>query len=288
MKVKGFDKLVEKVPYLAGKKILFLPLYALFVIAVGAFILGYCYSLPGIILSLGFDAPLTVLAPLLGVLCIQSTGFILVFQVWRLKRKFRERYGINSFARVFPIGFTGVLFVLMLSFNQFIPFYDFSRLFWDHSPFRILITPIDSLSGSLAPILSISKYVIAALLFCTGILLVIRAFLTFGIDYMLLVYLYFPEESEVQNQKIYSALRHPAYAAIIIISLAGTIFSFTLFSVALFLLYLTGFLIHVRLVEEKELIERFGSSYEDYRKKVPAFFVKPKNLSILFGFLLGK
>jgi protein-S-isoprenylcysteine O-methyltransferase Ste14 len=62
----------------------------------------------------------------------------------------------------------------------------------------------------------------------------------------------------------------------------------TLYSIIFSLVYFLGFYIHIHFVEEKELIVRFGPSYQEYMKKVPAFFVNPKKLGILLGFLLGK
>jgi len=47
---------------------------------------------------------------------------------------------------------------------------------------------------------------------------------------------------------------------------------------------LTGW---IRLVEEKELLERFGASYAEYRKRVPAFWPKWRDLGKFFGFLLA-
>ena len=38
-------------------------------------------------------------------------------------------------------------------------------------------------------------------------------------------------------------------------------------------------------MEEKELIQRFRASYNEYRKSVPAFFVHPKNGASIFAFL---
>jgi protein-S-isoprenylcysteine O-methyltransferase Ste14 len=42
----------------------------------------------------------------------------------------------------------------------------------------------------------------------------------------------------------------------------------------------------LRFVEEKELIERFGQSYLDYRARVPAFWPRWRDLPIFFRFLL--
>jgi protein-S-isoprenylcysteine O-methyltransferase Ste14 len=115
-----------------------------------------------------------------------------------------------------------------------------------------------------------------------------RALQVFGVDYMVVLYLYFPNESKVQKNKIYSVLRHPTYTGAILICLGGTLFTFTPLSFAAFAVFLFGFYIHVYFVEEKELIERFGESYRGYRKKVPAFFVKLKDVRALLNFLSGK
>ena len=112
-----------------------------------------------------------------------------------------------------------------------------------------------------------------------------RAIQVFGVDYMAVVYLYFPEESHIQENEIYSVLRHPAYASLLIIALGGTFHTFTILSIAAFLAFLLGFYVHIYLVEEKELIQRFGDSYKSYQKKVPAFFIRPKDINIFLRFL---
>jgi protein-S-isoprenylcysteine O-methyltransferase Ste14 len=48
-----------------------------------------------------------------------------------------------------------------------------------------------------------------------------------------------------------------------------------------------GFIGWTRLVEEKELIGRFGQSYLDYRQRVPAFLPKLRDLGAFFNFLLA-
>ena len=47
-------------------------------------------------------------------------------------------------------------------------------------------------------------------------------------------------------------------------------------------------MIHIRLVEEKELIKRFGDSYRDYQKNTPAIYIKPKDIGRFMKFLIGK
>jgi protein-S-isoprenylcysteine O-methyltransferase Ste14 len=118
--------------------------------------------------------------------------------------------------------------------------------------------------------------------------MMIRSLQVFGIDYMAVVYLYFPEESKIQDHKIYSVLRHPMYTGILLVGLGGMFYTFTLYSIIFFIVELSAFYIHIHFVEERELVERFGPSYQEYMKKVPAFFVRPNKLGTFLGFLAGK
>ena len=236
----------------------------------------------------GINKTILAFLPAMGVLGIEFIGFILVFQMWRLRNRLKVKYGARSYRRIFPVGLAGILLIIMLSFNQFIPYFNFSPLFWVKSRLTILVTPLDLLTGPAVPVLFIIKCVFAFFLLCLGVLMALRALITFGFDYMTVVYLYFPEESTIQDNKIYSAIRHPAYGAVIIINLAGMFFTLTLFSIMFFIIYVLGFWLHIRFVEEKDLLVRFGKSYVEYRKKVPAFFVYPKNFGVLLSFLAGK
>jgi len=105
---------------------------------------------------------------------------------------------------------------------------------------------------------------------------------------MALMYLYYPEESDLQRQQIYSILRHPSYFGLILISLGGLFLRFSFYSIMSFLLVLIGFYIHITFVEEKELIERFGNTYLDYKKEVPSLFVKPRHLKLFLKFLFNR
>ncbi|MFX1389124.1 MAG: methyltransferase family protein [Promethearchaeota archaeon] len=104
----------------------------------------------------------------------------------------------------------------------------------------------------------------------------------------MVVYLYFPEEFEIQNHKIYSVLRHPAYAAGIVMSLGGMILQFNIYSNSFFILIYFAFYFHIHYVEEKELIERFGASYMDYKKNVRVFFIRIKDFDKLLAFMVGR
>ena len=93
-----------------------------------------------------------------------------------------------------------------------------------------------------------------------------------------MLYVYYPQESRIVNSSIYSVLRHPIYAAVLYIGIGLAFIHANWYAllVALILpLILMGW---VRLVEEKELLERFPG-YADYRKHVPAFWAKPHDLA---------
>jgi len=101
---------------------------------------------------------------------------------------------------------------------------------------------------------------------------------------MTVVYLYFPEESEVQDHEIYSVVRHPVYMGGVILGAVAMIFRFSVYSILLFVIVYLIFRLQIRR-EEAELIERFGAGYAEYRKKVPALHVKPRNFKSFIKFL---
>lgn len=124
-------------------------------------------------------------------------------------------------------------------------------------------------------------------LLVTGIVLWVRAFLVFGIDNLSLMYVYYPAESRLVDSKIYGILRHPIYSAVLRIIFALVLWNgsaFALFAGAIAPLTMLAW---VRLVEERELIERFGDGYRDYRDRTPAFFnLDPRKWIVLWQFIL--
>jgi len=75
---------------------------------------------------------------------------------------------------------------------------------------------------------------------------------------------------ELLTTGIYSRIRHPRYAQVLLGLAAGAFMANNLGSYVAAALWLPGLWIIVRL-EERELCERFAE-YEDYRRRVPAFF----------------
>ena len=123
-------------------------------------------------------------------------------------------------------------------------------------------------------------------LIVVGMLLGLRTVQIFGVDNLTMLYVYFPEESHLVNHKIYTILRHPAYAALQLIAFGLALLKGNWFALACALIFSLGLWGWVRLVEENELIGRFGPTYLDYRKRVPAFWPRLHDLRGFFGFLI--
>ena len=120
---------------------------------------------------------------------------------------------------------------------------------------------------------------------CIGGILWVRSVFTFGADNLMLLYVYHPEEGRIVDSSIYGILRHPIYASALrvwvglaLLNGNGNSIFFSIFVP----LGLTGWIL---LVEEKELLERFGQSYAEYRKRVPAFWPRVRDLGKFFKFL---
>jgi protein-S-isoprenylcysteine O-methyltransferase Ste14 len=288
MEIKGIEKLREKVPILSGKKIFLLPLYALTISSLSILVMIKFDSIPSMAKSSGINPILLSFFPLIGELIVCTVGFVLAFQMWFWKDWLKRKYGQFSYLHIFFVGFAGISCVLSLSINLFIHYWSFSSFFWISSPLKFLIIPPEVYFYASGTLISWAKIALSVFFSGLGITMIIRSLQTFGLDYMAVIYLYFPEESKIQNHKIYSVLRHPAYTGVLLIGLGGMFSTLTLYSVIFYLVFLVGFYIHIHFVEEKELLVRFGPSYQEYMKKVPAFFVKPNKLGVFLGFLLGR
>jgi protein-S-isoprenylcysteine O-methyltransferase Ste14 len=125
-------------------------------------------------------------------------------------------------------------------------------------------------------------------LIITGALLALRVLQTFGLDNLTMLYVYFPEEGRFVDHEIYDILRHPAYGAAQRIALGLALLDGTWFALSCALLFMLGLRGWVRLVEEKELLERFGRSYAEYRQRVPAFWPRLRDLGRFYKFLAAR
>lgn len=288
LKLKGLDKFLERIPKLSGKKIIILPIYVLVVFALSLTIQIYFDVLPSIIPVNSVLGYFTIIFPVLGVIFIGVIAIILVYQMWSQRERLRAKYGKLSYQRIFLAGFAGVVLLFSIVVHNFLAIYQSNPPFWSQFPFSIFVTSLTSYLTPISLLLGSIRLFLGVFFCIVGAATMVRAIFTFGFDYMTVTYLYFPEESELQDHEIYSVLRHPAYSGILLVCLGGTIIQATIYSILFFLILYFGMFIHVHFVEEKELINRFGDSYKEYRKKTSAFFLYPKNWRQFFKFILGK
>ena len=288
MKPKGFDKFREKLPALRGKRFVLIPIFTiLWVILIFLtlfWFLGLSTDITLQILGINFNW----LVPILGFLIIEFGGLFLAYQMWYWRDRMKAKYQQTSYQHIFFFGWAGILCMIFLGFFQIIPLIFSNPSLNSIESVRFFNQPLSQFWFTNTAIFDIFRIISGITIAIVGVTTVAQALLTFGIDYMTVVYLYFPEESTIQNHKIYSVLRHPAYASLIYLSFAGILIQFSLYSIIFFLCYLSGFLLHIYRVEEKELIQRFGESFKAYRKQVPALFVRPRHWKTYFKFLIGK
>ena len=79
------------------------------------------------------------------------------------------------------------------------------------------------------------------------------------------------QRGELARTGVYARLRHPEYAAFVVIMIGFLLQWPTLITLAIFPILL---LVYVRLArrEEREALARFGETYQRYRARTPAFF----------------
>lgn len=76
------------------------------------------------------------------------------------------------------------------------------------------------------------------------------------------------EEPQVITTGVFSIVRHPIDLSLILLYLGFILLSLSLLSVLVWILIIV-FYYMISRYEEKLLIQRFGSAYEEYKKKVP-------------------
>ncbi|MGV9172997.1 MAG: methyltransferase family protein [Promethearchaeia archaeon] len=287
MKLKGLSKFREKTPALAGKKIYLLFFYAIAVVISSLLLQFFFDNLPLIVATDGFIALLSVVFPILGVLLRLCIGLVLIYQVWYRRERLKARYEHLAYQKIFLVGFGGVLILITVVVYNVITIFRWQDPFWSQQPFSFFTVALTSLIPAGENLFPLLRMIIGVLTIILGISMVIRALFTFGIDYMAVVYLYFPKESSIQDHRIYSILRHSTYAGSLMVCLGGMILQLNLYSIITFILYYLALYIHIHYVEERELIQRFGNSYREYRDSTRAFFVNLTDLGKLLSFIIG-
>ncbi len=194
-----------------------------------------------------------------------AAGFLCLYLFFRLREPLIEQYGEAAYARGFKSFIIPGLTIIVA-----------------------VIVRIRFIGGPMVPgwLLDPVGRALGWLLILVGVLLWLRSVLALGIDSLTMTYVYFREEGHRTESAIYGLLRHPIYGAAVRISLGLALLNGSWFALTLALilsLFLWGW---VRLVEEKELISRFGQDYEDYRRKTPAFWPRWQDMWKFVRFLI--
>ncbi|RME46584.1 MAG: hypothetical protein D6791_07920 [Chloroflexi bacterium] len=119
-----------------------------------------------------------------------------------------------------------------------------------------------------------------------GALLGVRALRSFGLARAALVYSYFPEQDHLVQSRLYAYLRHPLYAMMAHLAIGIALLSDNATALGCALIFFAKLVIWSWL-EEKELLERFGQSYQAYRRQTPAFFPRIRDLPGFWRTLIG-
>lgn len=201
-----------------------------------------------------------------GQIGIIAIGFVWAGQFFWRRKEFRAKWGDRAYRNAFGL--------YMLPGLPFI----FAAIA------HILYLPGERVvAGWATPLVSM----IGLYLVVTGLLLYVRSYLVLGVDNLSMLYVYFPEESRLVNTSIYSILRHPAYSGAVRIGMAFGLWRGTWFSILFGLFMPIGLTLWLRLVEEPELIQRFGAAYAEYRRTVPAFWPRVQDVGRFWQFLLA-
>jgi len=286
--MKGSKKLREKLPDYQGKRIL-----KFLIIAPITFLSSLIFqlivdSIPRILTDVPILQILAPFTPIFGSLIILIIGFLLVYSFWRSRDKYLSKYGELAYQKAFKFVVTGVPMVISVIIHSFfpndliVPYQNTQNLAW------YLGTPISDVFFNFSIVFFSIRLALWITFVGLGMAVVSKALKIFGIDYMGLVYVYYPEESTLQDHEIYSILRHPTYHTLMLFSIGSIFLRFSIYSIIYFFIFIIGINMHLKFVEEKELLQRFGEGYKKYRENVPAIFVRFKDLKKYFSIVFFK
>jgi protein-S-isoprenylcysteine O-methyltransferase Ste14 len=287
MHLKGMEKVREKLPGYAGKRLALVPLLMFGMALLGLTFLLILDILPRIAVQLSFLVLIEPLLPIGGMTVLLVVALWLVWGVWRKRIELQAELGELAYQRVIPHGISGIGLLFGCLVHMFVSV----RSLPPGPPVNELTTLF---SQSLLPLVGIPieldvplRIVLGSFFVLLGLLTMRQAVLTFGIDYMIVIYLYFPDESEIQQREIYSIIRHPTYFAGILLGLSAMLFRMSVFTIIFFVLFYAAWRAQIS-VEEKELVERFGEGYSEYMGRVPGLYIRPGDLGTYLRFLLGR
>lgn len=293
MNFHGVKEWRNHLPELNGKKIAIIPIIILLT-------LSSTWALYFILDNLARwfpDPSLTTLEPwfpFIGPIVALTCAYLMVYSVWYRREKLLASDKVTAYGKAFIYGLAGVSIILATTIHLFDPMIWFPlHLISLPPPYNPLTSTLassvwDLLAGHNLTSTPLLQVILGTAVFVFGLLIALRSVETFGFDYATVIYLYYPEESQLIDHKIYSIVRNPIYLAAITIGLGGLIFRCSIYTTLVWVFLLLVFVIHIRFVEDRELVERFGDSFRDYQRRVPSLIVYPRNWDKLVLFLFGK
>jgi protein-S-isoprenylcysteine O-methyltransferase Ste14 len=288
MQLKGWDKLKEKIPKYLGWGAVGIGLVLLLAFVSALSLMLLVDSLARIFPQVSNLVLIEPILPILGALLCQLIAFRLIWSVWHNRDRYVAELGDLAYQKAFPRAFFGISWIIAICVHIYVPI--------EILPTGIPVNPLTAmLSQSLLSFLGMPvgfdpaiRTIGSFFFIILGMLTVRSALLTFGFDYMALIYLYYPAESQIQQHEIYSVIRHPTYLAVLLFAFGGLWLRFSVYSLVLFLVFLVGFMVHIVFVEEKELRERFGEAFIEYQKRVPALRIRLRDLRVYIRFLVKR
>ncbi len=199
-----------------------------------------------------------------GEIVILALGFLILSRFFSQRKRYLQRYGERAYSVAFTRFFiTGIgIFVASVAHLSYIAGPEIPEVWW--KPWLV----------GLGYVLIIS-----------AILLLLRVMQSVGLDSLLMLYVYYPQEGARFNAPVYSLLRHPIYAAAQDIAFGLALIHSNWYALLVALLLPLFFAGWTRLFEEPDLSERFPE-YAEYRKRVPAFAPAPSSLGKLWRLML--
>ncbi len=197
---------------------------------------------------------------------IFALGFLLLSRAYTQKKIFVERYKENAYQHaalrfIFPgisVIFAAIVHIAYMD--------DINKMRFTQGIFPTLM------------------HILGWYWLVVGAFLWVRSALTLGLDKLAFLYIYHPEDGRMSDAAIYKILRHPVYAGAMRVGLGLALLNTGIFALSFIPFLPLGFFGWTRLMEEKELIERFPS-YIEYRKRTPAFWVKPQAIGSFWRFI---
>lgn len=285
--MKGLDKLKENLPDYQGTKIRKFLVVAFIVFMSSLLFQLMADSLPRFFRNIVILKILAPFFPILGSIIILSIGFTLVGSFWRARDKYLSEFGELAYQKAFKFVVTSIPMIISVTIHSFFPT-DFIVPFDSQNLNWYLAYPILDLFFNLSITSLVIRLTFFFLFVSFFLVFMSKTLKVFGIDYMGLVYVFYPEGSTLQNHEVYSILRHPTYHSLMLLSIGSMFLRTSIYSIIYLIIFLIGINIHLKYVEEKELIQRFGEGYKKYKEEVPALIVRLKDLKKYFSFIFKK